>query len=297
MRFFNQKEEVLAIELTPFGKDKFTKGEFMPAYYAFYDTGILYDGEYGNIQEAQNQIENRITQETPRLLPRTRFESGNQSTISLSSVTYSDDSVQENVWNSKFHRMLGSSDPNSEYYPSWNIRLIDIGDTAFNRGVEYMSENTIPQMSATLNVDYITDTDPGTGVTSFTLASSDSVVFSVQELNTIFKENGNFDIEVFISSSEQQGFSPLGFINNNLENSNTLEEQQVPQNLLRTINGTADEIDSFFPTLDGTYVEFFLNIETDREVSTTFSSAGNLPTYDRDELSSPVDICDDNSEV
>jgi hypothetical protein len=297
MRFFNQKEEVLAIELTPYGKNKFAKGEFMPFYYAFYDTGILYDGEYGDIQETQNQIENRITQETPRLLPRARFESDNQSTISLSSLTYSDDSIQENVWNSRFHRVLGSSDPNSEYYPSWNIRVLDIGDAAFDRGVEYMSENIIPQMSATLNIDYVTEEDPETGLTSFVLAGNDSVVFSVEEVNTIFKENGNFDIEVFVSSSEQQGFVPLGFINNNLENLNTLQEQQIPQNLLSTINGTSDEINSFFPVLNGEYVEFFLDIETDREISTSFSSGDVSPTYDRDDISSPVDICDDGSEV
>ncbi len=297
MRFFNQKEEVLAIELTPYGKNKFAKGEFMPFYYSFYDTGILYDGEYGNIQEAQNQIENRITQETPRLLPRVRFKSDNQSTISLSSLTYSDDSIQENVWNSRFHKMLGSSDPNSEYYPSWNVRLLDVGDTSFNRGVEYMSENTIPQMSATLNVDYVTEEDPETGLTTFALTDNESIVFSVEELNTIYKESGNFDIEVFVSSSEQQGFIPLGFVNNRLVNSNILEDQQIPQNLLSTINGTRDEINSFFPVLNDGYVEFFLNIEADREISTSFSSDSILPTYGRDDLSSPVDICDDKPEV
>ena len=194
MRFFNQKEEVLAIELTPYGKNKFAKGEFMPFYYSFYDTGILYDGEYGNIQEIQNQIENRITQETPRLLPTTRYESGNQSTISLSSLAYSGDSVEENVWNSRFHRVLGSSDPNSEYYPSWDVQLLSISDTSFDRGVEYISENTIPQMSATLNIDYITEEDPETGLTTFALTNNQSIVFSVEELNTIFKENGSIFI-------------------------------------------------------------------------------------------------------
>jgi hypothetical protein len=160
-----------------------------------------------------------------------------------------------------------------------------------------MSENIIPQMSATLNIDYVTEEDPETGLTSFVLAGNDSVVFSVEEVNTIFKENGNFDIEVFVSSSEQQGFVPLGFINNNLENLNTLQEQQIPQNLLSTINGTSDEINSFFPVLNGEYVEFFLDIETDREISTSFSSGDVSPTYDRDDISSPVDICDDGSEV
>ena len=65
-KFLNQKEEVIRIELTPYGKEKFSKGQFMPSYYAFYDNDILYDGVYGGITESQNRIVTRITTETPR---------------------------------------------------------------------------------------------------------------------------------------------------------------------------------------------------------------------------------------
>ena len=65
VRFFNQKEEVIKIEITPFGKEQFSKGIFSPAFYAFYDGSVIYDGEYANITETQNQITNRITNETP----------------------------------------------------------------------------------------------------------------------------------------------------------------------------------------------------------------------------------------
>ena len=56
VKFFNQKEEVIQIELTPYGKDRLSKGLFYPKYYAFYDNDILYDGTHGNITEIQNMI-------------------------------------------------------------------------------------------------------------------------------------------------------------------------------------------------------------------------------------------------
>ena len=49
VRFFNQKEEVISLELTPYGKKKFADGEFSPEFYSFYDSDILYDGVYGNL--------------------------------------------------------------------------------------------------------------------------------------------------------------------------------------------------------------------------------------------------------
>jgi len=54
--FFNQKEDVLAVELTPFGKQVLSLGIFNPAFYSFYDSNILYDGKYGGFTETQNNI-------------------------------------------------------------------------------------------------------------------------------------------------------------------------------------------------------------------------------------------------
>lgn len=55
VRFFDQKEEVINIELTPYGRQQFASGTLSPAYYAFYDKSIIYDGTYANIVETQNQ--------------------------------------------------------------------------------------------------------------------------------------------------------------------------------------------------------------------------------------------------
>ena len=45
MTFFNPKEEVIDIELTPEGKKALSVGRFKPSYYLFFDDNVLYDAE------------------------------------------------------------------------------------------------------------------------------------------------------------------------------------------------------------------------------------------------------------
>lgn len=65
MTFFNEKEEVIQIELTQYGKYLLSKGKWKPAYYAFFDDDIIYDGKYANISETPSQAVDRIKQ-SPR---------------------------------------------------------------------------------------------------------------------------------------------------------------------------------------------------------------------------------------
>ena len=67
MSFFDQKQEVMDVKLTQFGKELLSRGVFRPVYYQFFDDNILYDASYANIVETQNDAEGRILNETPRL--------------------------------------------------------------------------------------------------------------------------------------------------------------------------------------------------------------------------------------
>ena len=60
MSFFNSKEEVIDIELTPYGKHLLSKGKWKPVYYEFYDDDIVYDSEFSSQTEGQSQINQRI---------------------------------------------------------------------------------------------------------------------------------------------------------------------------------------------------------------------------------------------
>ena len=59
--FFNKKHEVIDIQLTQYGKFKYSQGEFNPSFYSFYDTDINYDGVYAGLaNEEQNNVLTRI---------------------------------------------------------------------------------------------------------------------------------------------------------------------------------------------------------------------------------------------
>ena len=46
-KFINKKEEVIQMDLTAYGKHKFSRGEFTPAFYTFHDDDIMYDSGLG----------------------------------------------------------------------------------------------------------------------------------------------------------------------------------------------------------------------------------------------------------
>ena len=65
MTFFNKKEDVIKIELTPHGRKMLSEGKLKPSYYTFLDDDILYDIARGGGSENNSQTKNRITAETP----------------------------------------------------------------------------------------------------------------------------------------------------------------------------------------------------------------------------------------
>ena len=289
VRFFNQKEEVISLELTPYGKKKFSDGEFMPAFYAFYDSDILYDGVYGNLYEEQNNIVTRISNKTARIKPVARFTGSMSSVFSYASANARDEFIQDNVANSSFFRTLGQSSPWVQKAPAWNIRANSVGDTGFNKGVVYNSSNIIPMMSATLEIRY--DTFPMQNEqTSYSLVTNQKIVIDVQELNTIFKGNGNFDIQVMLSGSDGE-FRSLEFINSQTTQGAQLLEQRDPYALSRRLSGTEEEISSGFPILTDNLVEFYLDISVDDEIE-DIDTVQNSTLYNEQINRTPIDPCD-----
>ena len=51
MEFFNKKQDVIDIQITPFGRHLMSKGVFNPAFYSFHDDNILYNSEKGGFTE------------------------------------------------------------------------------------------------------------------------------------------------------------------------------------------------------------------------------------------------------
>ena len=93
----------------------------------------------------------------------------------------------------------------------------------------------------------------------------------IEEVNTIFKSKGNYEIEVFKIPNDQDGRlrgTPdlLKFLNEDSENFAALNRQLDPYIYLKTLEGTEDLLKGAFPVIDPTYVEYYLSVRVDDEI-------------------------------
>ena len=105
MDFFDPKEDVLEVKLTPWGRYKLSKGGFRPVWYAFFDEGVLYNSEWAGFGEPQNDIHDRIMDETPRIKPF-NVTDGVQTTI-----TRRNEAIQKIFEDAESTDELPASDP------------------------------------------------------------------------------------------------------------------------------------------------------------------------------------------
>ena len=135
--FFNKKEEVINIELTPYGESLLSIGEFKPTYYAFFDDDILYDASgSASVLEVQNDIESRIQDETPALKVQAVYsgiqtglapliESARLSSMIAGAPDGTYDAIPANVdQNFTFIEPLGTMTLGSKNSPSWDVKVL-----------------------------------------------------------------------------------------------------------------------------------------------------------------------------
>ena len=287
VKFFDQKQEVIQIELTPYGRQRLSEGEFSPSYYAFYDTGILYDGAFGDITETQNQIVDRIKEGTPRTRPVTRFTSINGSLVTLSSANYKNYFNQQEEYCANYNRVLGKNNYFSDFSPSWEIRVTSDSQATLGDEVVYKANNTLPEADATLDITY--ELHASGPSSTYVLLENKNLTLDILELNTIFSVNGNYDLEVF--RLDEKGIAhALGFINPAAQSYQNLVDQIDPTVLSNTIEGTEEQIVQNFPILDNTYVEYYFEVLLDQEVPGV-QMPTNSSIYKRNVDVNPGNIC------
>ena len=76
MTYFDPKEEVIDLKLTPYGEYLLSIGKLSPSFYAFFDDDVTYDLSGSGVStELQSQIEPRIQEQTPKIRVQTSFVS------------------------------------------------------------------------------------------------------------------------------------------------------------------------------------------------------------------------------
>jgi len=232
MEFFDKKEEVMEIQLTSYGKELISKGNFKPFYYAFFDEGILYDGARANVTENQNDIQNRIKNLTPRIKNTAEYLSPEQ--IAKSQELVPDEGEIREIpmfdFDVTYENQLGSSANNLDKAPAWKISVLQSEITGSSIFLTASSTSRVLPI-AQINLDqdsikYETSIsydgegssgrkcDINTVLTAYKTEFPDGTVLNIEEAPIMIKieeENtlsrrDNFEIELFevIENNESQ---------------------------------------------------------------------------------------------
>lgn len=266
MSFFDKKEDVLEIVLTPHGRSLLSKGKLMPAYYAFLDDDVIYDVASVGDTEANYQVKERILENTLSLKPQTNH-SDLMVKFTENSPDLTNDVVKKNVYT------LGTSDVLEDYAPAWNVQLRKGEITSTSRTIEVEDKPlNIPQINVeieyALSVANTNTIKQRRGIDQsaerpMSVIYTDGTYLKVDEeqiLAQILEENGfkhsdKLEIEVFkFDDAEIEKLIPLKFMKRNKEFQNDL---YTPDEEI-----TSSNIDDITPET----VEYYFDVRVDKEI-------------------------------
>jgi hypothetical protein len=268
MTFFNKKEDVLKIELTPYGRSLLSNGKLMPKYCAFFDDDVLYDIEFGGDTEQQDEIKERILNETPRLRPQRDLASMEGQLFSFereedSSRPYSRIAMNHLV------EPLGTSDGGFREAPSWNVTFLlgEITSASSSIASDTSHRKRIPQIQTTLEYTMEIrnqrndapvrgqEVSPNVPVSqvfqdgTYVNLIDEQIICKILEEKGFLQKDG-LEMEVFLYEGNEEVPKKLKFLP---------REKTIIDGLL-----VEDQIASVEITPE--YVEYWLNIEVDSEI-------------------------------
>ena len=305
--FFNKKQDVMDIQLTQYGKVKYSQGDFNPKYYSFYDTDITYDGEYIGETEIQNQIVTRI-KDAVSVKPIYKFVS-TQSNSSILSNSFkraiggrlcSDGQISKykpEIESHIYKKPLGNTDLLKDKAPAWQVRTMGdsqpisgsvvyqgSGSTYTNNtnGNTIWHEQMIPLLNFAIEYKYNYDGDTLGESQIVDIEEEERVLLEIEEKNVVNKRLGNFEIEVFIKDDpKSEKWSQLRFVNRDLVGE---------ENIISLLNETEEDLAGDFPRLTEDMVEYWLDLRVDDEIIDR-STPEPIDVYRKD-ISPSGSVCD-----
>lgn len=312
MSYFDSKQEVLKLELTSYGKYLLSKGKLKPVYYAFFDDEIIYDSEYAELAESQNETHFRILDETPALKPQVNFSNVEErATKNIDIITNNTSNLKEaerQISSDKKYALsspIGKSSHNSEFYPAWHVEVLEgqvsssisfIDNTNSASGT-LLPFFRIPQINLENNTFdvIIKENEPNNDEryieviepyydeqkdkTYYFSMLENSIFLDVSELN-VDNIKENFDIELFI---EEEKIMPGS-------EQKVMEWKQLlfPKKAIHIKNGilldTPENEKAEFLTIDSTFAAHYVNILVDDEIELAPKQKMKLNIYDVDTM-------------
>lgn len=280
MTFFNKKEDVIAIELTPHGRKLLSMGKLKPEFYAFFDDDILYDSQRGGFSENNSQTKNRILSETVYLRPQTNYrgvETNINDEISYESENKMIDLIgtnkaeekESNGWQVKFLHNTASattttfSSPDS---PTMQIPQIDCTIEYKLRFAKKKTRAQRSQFSFRTNVnDY--------GESNEIVLDEQQVLLSILESNG-FNHGEGLEIEVHLFEQDKKKYKKLDTF--------PKDELVVNDILLSSEVNFSDIFKTEQAPMDPNFVESWLTIRVDDDISIRDRCSGLKNLYEND---------------
>jgi hypothetical protein len=270
MTFFNKKEDVIKIELTPHGRKLLSQGKLKPEFYAFFDDDVIYDSERGGFTETNLQSKTRILSETPSLRPQTTHrgvDTGLKSSLSIDkndSMTYAigtnNFSDQDAVgWEA--YILQGEADTFSYNYTTntnENIKIPQVNSLLnFTMSIGDVRQGGMPTSNY---IDY--SPDMGADDASFIRVKEQEMLIYLSEKNG-FNTSDNYTMDVFLYEEDKAEYKKLKFL------SRDIDENEIKNDILRL--RTPGSEDGIFEqpeeSVDADTVEQYFDLMIDSEVS------------------------------
>ena len=297
------------IQLTQYGKVKYSQGDFNPRYYSFYDTDITYDGVYIGETEIQNEIVTRI-KDAVSTKPIYKFVSSQVNSRILSDLykravggtNCSDGQIpgyKPEIENHIYKKPLGNTDLLREKAPAWYVKTmedsqpIDQDIIYQGSGSDYDNNDNgstiwydqmIPKL--VFNAKYIYNYDGETLPASQIVSIEDEqrILLEIEEKNVLNKRLGNFEIEVFIQDNiDATKWSQLMFVNRDLVGE---------ENIISLLNESEEDLENNFPALTEDMVEYWLDLRVDDEIIDRSIPDPEAVDIYRKDISPSGSVCD-----
>jgi hypothetical protein len=286
MSFFDSKKDVLSINLTEYGRRLLSEGKFRPKYYSFFDDEIVYDLKYTGVTEDQNNIQQRILDNSLYSKPFNLFKDTGE---------HYKDFDKEKI-NHTLALPLGTSDVFSKYHPAWNIKTmkgeindVKIIDSSSIYNVYGQNKNFIPQINMSTQSVELSIYQNGLNIpitfNSYRLGGySNGIIFAQSNENIFdfFEENcedkkENFEIEIFEIEEGTENLKKLSFVK---------IAQEIQNNILLDMpqGGLTDRQASSLSMgeLDETFAESYFTILTDEQIPFERLNIERLDIYEDD---------------
>lgn len=218
MSFFNTKEEVIDIELTPYGKHLLSQGKWKPAYYEFYDDDIIYDQNYAGSTEQQDEIKRRI-KETKRTKTQYSFQGAETRYKEfIKQVREKKNTLKNSLLQTLERRKnyslsslpLGTSKITNKFYPAWAIKsyTAKIDSISSGIGISGLPNNlnllNIEPLQHVVSYEFsVSKRDDTFEDNSYITVEENSLLLDIMEEN-VYDLKKNFDLYLYLIETDEE---------------------------------------------------------------------------------------------